>query len=102
MTRLRRCHRRRGPQQFDAESLQPLAVGLRAGCLQGQQLGVDTSGGGQLGRGADLVDATGVQGDDPVDAGDRREAVGDDEAGAVGHEGFQTGLHPPLGLGVQG
>ena len=51
---------------------------------------------------AGSIDATGVQGDDPVDAGDRREAVGDDEAGAVGHEGFQTGLHPPLGLGVQG
>ena len=51
--------------------------------------------------GADVDDLAGVHHHDAVGALHRRQAVGDDEGGAVGHGGFQRGLHQALALGVQ-
>ena len=59
---------------------------------------------GDVAHGADLGlehDAALVEHQDPVGSADGRQAVGDDDGGAAGHQGFGGQLHIGLGLDVQ-
>ena len=66
------------------------------------EVGVEAAGREELVVGADLGDAPSCEDDDPVGAPDGREAVGDDERGAAGHEPLERLAAARLGLGVEG
>lgn len=73
----------------------------RAFELHSQEIGVAAAVGHELVVGAGFDDAAVFDHGDEVGVADGAEAVGDDEAGAAGHETREAPLDEALGLGVE-